>query len=428
MASSTVANHDLREPHGSPWPHYSLIALQFCLLAGPPFRYRRAVAIIGTIALMTQCWLHPNFSSDFDVAQPFSLTWSIYLTTLEKLVLIPSTATTEMSFWRSDMPAREATAYASFGVRKIRWALVLMFNMRGVRWNYEVKNVPKMPDALIQSRARFLLHRTIAAVYYLLMADLAGQTALQVFYTNEVTLLRGDVDSKLLTIRDERSVVWSFVRALTFAVQPYYIIQVQYSVSSIIAVITGMSRPADWPGSFGRLSETTTLRVFWGKYWHQTLRRLFHAWTSAFRDACGMKPGTWQSRYTQLWLSFVISGIGHAASMLILPSPSNITIEERTVGLLCFFVWQAAAITFEDGVKHIWRHWLGGPTGENGYAVRLLGYTWVVGTLWYSIGWAGGVYLRMRLGEQPLFPVTLSGALLQEWVPQLRNYAVSRRT
>lgn len=30
----------------------------------------------------------------------------------------------------------------------------------------------------------------------------------------------------------------------------------------------------DWPPIFGSLYDTTTVREFWGKYWHQTVRKV----------------------------------------------------------------------------------------------------------------------------------------------------------
>ncbi|RYO97041.1 hypothetical protein DL765_011339 [Monosporascus sp. GIB2] len=304
MASSAAAtaNHELREPQGSPWPHYALMGLHVLLLAGPAFRYRRTIATLGTVALIALCWQHPNFTSDFGAAQPFSIAWSTYLATLEKIVLLPPGATPETSFWRVDRPAREATAYAAYGLQKVWWALVLIFNMRGIRWNYQVKNVPAVPSADARSRARFCVRRLGAACYYLVMADLASQAALHVFYTNEDSLRRGEVDSKHLTIWDDRSVVWSFVRALTFAVQPYYTLQLTYTALSVAAVATALSQPADWPPSFGILSETTSIRAFWGSYWHQTLR-------------------------------------------------------------------------LEDGIKHVWSRWIGGPSAEESLFVRVVGST-----------------------------------------------------
>jgi len=115
------------------------------------------------------------------------------------------------------------------------------------------------------------------------------------------------------------------------------------------------------------------------------------------------------SSYTQLWLSFLISGLGHAASIVVLPSPDNITFSERSYGLVAFFLFQAAAITIEDFVL-----WLRGPRSSSVFG-SLLGYGWVAGTLWYSLPLAGDVYVRMRLGEKPLLPFTVIGP----WVKML---------
>jgi hypothetical protein len=41
------------------------------------------------------------------------------------------------------------------------------------------------------------------------------------------------------------------------------------------------------------------------------------------------------------------------------------------------------------------------------------------------MGWAGDVFLRMRLAEQPLFPFTISGGLLKMWIPRIRQFLVS---
>lgn len=144
----------------------------------------------------------------------------------------------EGSLWHVDKPAREALSYPALGPQKLRWALVIMFNLRGVRWNFEVKNVPKVKPF---SRRSFLVSQTLNLVYYVLMADLVVQLGIRLFYTAPNGQV-GSLDSKYLTLRHAEW-RWSFVRALVFGATPYYICCMQYTMFSIPAVALGLRKP-----------------------------------------------------------------------------------------------------------------------------------------------------------------------------------------
>ena len=135
---------------------------------------------------------------------------------------------------------------------------------------------------------------------------------------------------------------------------------------------------------------------------------MFTVYTTAFVHVLGIRRGTTLSSYVQLWLAFLISGLGHATSILILPSPTNITLDERTTGLIKFFLFQAAVITLEDFVQWSSDNFLGNAFNLATFRT-LIGYTWVVCTLWYSLPMAGDVFVRMRLGEDPVLPFTMIG-------------------
>lgn len=134
------------------------------------------------------------------------------------------------------------------------------------------------------------------------------------------------------------------------------------------------------------------------------------AYTGGFVDLVGIKRGTNLSSYTQLWLAFTLSGVFHALSQLMAPSPTNITFEERTVGIFLFFLWQAAVITIEDGVHWLWKR--GGDDFANPSVFRTgVGYLWVCFSMWCSIPLAGDVFLRRRFGVESPLPMTLWGPL-----------------
>ena len=232
-------NTILREPTGSVAPHLILMTLQLLAMASSPFPLRRAIVFIATLILGITYMSHPHFTNNFALAQPFSMAWSTYLTNLEKLA---ATAGPEASFWRVDKPAREAVTYSSFGLQKLRWSVVLVFNMRGIRWNYQVKKVPAASGRLITcSRLHFLGWQVVSLVYYIVMADLVSQLGIYFFYTAPGCRV-GAVNSKYLTIS---SPYWSlsFIKALVFGATPYYIVQLQYTALSILFVSLGLNKP-----------------------------------------------------------------------------------------------------------------------------------------------------------------------------------------
>lgn len=79
-----------------------------------------------------------------------------------------------------------------------------------------------------------------------------------------------------------------------------------------------------------------------------------------------------------------------------------------------FFLLQAAAITLEDFVQWSLKHM--GLTFARPSAIRTLtGYAWVIAIFWFSLPFAGDVYLCTRYGKQPVLQPSPSAA----WVAKL---------
>ena len=62
--------------------------------------------------------------------------------------------------------------------------------------------------------------------------------------------------------------------ALMAGITNYCVLNLQYSAGSALAVATCLYTPQDWPPMMGRLSDVSSVRAFWGKFWHQNLRRV----------------------------------------------------------------------------------------------------------------------------------------------------------
>jgi hypothetical protein len=115
--------------------------------------------------------------------------------------------------------------------------------------------------------------------------------------------------------------------------------------------------------------------------------------------------------YTQLWSSFAISGVMHAAAIYLIPSPMNISFSSRSVGFFQFFIWQAAAITLEDFVLYLWRTAVG-KTQERRLWHRVVGYAWVICWFAFSLPYFMDIMLKMKNFEKPMLPFTVMEAVI----------------
>ncbi|KAL5364128.1 putative toxin biosynthesis protein [Aspergillus floccosus] len=400
MDSDYERNFVFTEADGSIVPHLLLFAVQMAALAAPAFPGRRSICCFAIVVLAITANLN-RFTDDPGLAQFFSLAWPHYLSVLEKLWFSASPAP-ERFFWRIDRPEQEGRLMRPFGFSKLVWAFVIWFNLRGIRWNYQVKNIPEGPPPT-QGKWAFVRGRVIAFIRLLLMADVLSQLATTNFYTSPDGSV-GAVNSRYLTTRHS-SFACQVYRTASVGLIPYTFMNLQYVGGAILWVTLGISQPADWPPFFGKLSQVTSVRAFWGKYWHQMIRRTVNVYTGAAVDSLGLRPGLVRT-YVQLGLSFAISGVMHAAAIYICPSPLNIPFRERSLGFFQFFMLQAAAITFEDFVQYCADRWIWTGVVRPRW-VSCVAYTWVVGWFAFSLPYFLDIMLKMKAMEKPMLPVSV---------------------
>lgn len=130
-------------------------------------------------------------------------------------------------------------------------------------------------------------------------------------------------------------------------------------------------------------------------------------------DLFKIQRGSNTSAYAQIWIAFFASGIMHAQSMLLLPFPAEITLSERSTGIMAFFVWQALAITLEDIAQWMWKKTIS-PTGKKSQMTTVIGYIWVIMSFWISLPWAADVMMRVRLTEKSFLGFTVMRGLVQK--------------
>jgi hypothetical protein len=232
-------NFAFTNPDGSIVPHLLLFVVQIVALAAPPFPGRRGVFAVAILVLAVAANLN-RFTDDPGLAQFFSLAWPHYLSVIEKLITSPYPGP-EAALWRIDRPVQEALSFAALGPRKLIWAFTIWFNLRGIRWNFQVKNIPQDP-LTNRDKWSFVADRLFTFGRLLLMADILCQLAVRNFYTAADGTV-GATNSRYLTTRSPEFACQLY-RTATLGMIPYTFMNLQYVTGAILWVAFGISKPA----------------------------------------------------------------------------------------------------------------------------------------------------------------------------------------
>ena len=223
---------------GSIVPHILLFLVQMAALSAPVFSGRKVLFSTLIIGLAVASHLN-RFTTDPGLAQFFSLAWPHYLSVLEKIVFA-SRPGPEKTLWRVDRQRYEALAMRPFGMSKLVWAFVIWFNLRGIRWNFQVKNIPEGPPPG-QTRWSFVAKQFLAFMRLLLMADFFSRLGRLNFYTAADGSI-GSLNSRYLTTRHP-SPACQLYRTATVGIIPYTFMNLQYVGGALLWVALGISKP-----------------------------------------------------------------------------------------------------------------------------------------------------------------------------------------
>jgi len=246
---------------------------------------------------------------------------------------------------------------------------------RKVGWNQEPsKALPPPPNC---SRAVFIRSRVFIILINFLASDLANNHLHgNVSFDNRIHLdLDGPetyIGRKALLLRAPDLISW----AATFVCT----VIVQHSILAIVTVGLGLFEPADWPPIFGSFGDAYSIRRFWGRSWHQMLRFILsgigkHVAKNGFK----FKRGTSRFYYTQVYITFFLSGLMHAGGDYMLYG-------YLPLFSLQFFLLQAVGISFENFII-----WMTGCISSKLHARvnKTIGYVWVI--VWFS--WTGPMWI-----------------------------------
>jgi len=221
MDSKRPATVGVRPTLGNVLPHILLPLSMILGLASPPFRGRGVfwTTVIGYLVYRS---LLDEYPSDGQFRYVVAQSWFWYIPTIQKLLC----SEPEQDYWRLDKPQAEA-AHMSFGLEKLRWAVALLINPRGIGWNFQIKSVPH-PEYRKEQKCRFLIRQTLRL--------------LQGYFLVEAALLYLRT-CKLPDLLDNMTWEKQIVIGLAFGGMVYGSWLLQWSTVSILGVVSGLSKP-----------------------------------------------------------------------------------------------------------------------------------------------------------------------------------------
>ncbi|KAK2125633.1 hypothetical protein NOF04DRAFT_1347456 [Fusarium oxysporum II5] len=184
----------------------------------------------------------------------------------------------------------------------------------------------------------------------------------------------------------------------------YISVRLAHGFVAAVSVLLGLCKPEDWPHLNGPISSWSTVRTFWGTFWHQLFRKALTGWGDFIPDrVLRLRRGMPLSRYLRLILTFFTSALMHRCLHYFYRLEAGEWYEIET-----FFLLQPVAIMFEDAMQAATVHIpLSRPL------------RWIVGFIWLCafFTWVTPTFLypTMRVPDPgQLLPFSVLGHLIKK--------------
>ena len=271
--------------------------------------------------------------------------------------------------FRRQSPLNKQGKTDSEGICTAFWnALDLMFNPRGIGWNWPRGLVVPKPAFETDSRVAFVLLSAARLVLHTLGLDACIQVFCMLSPDTFGSLDGGSLfDHTLPPLLELLRAVFATFLTVWMA---YFMLQSGHQFVAIVCIVVLQQRPSQWPPLFDSPWLSTSLSDFWGRRWHQMLRDIaLNLGSQPFNCLFGRLGG--------LLGAFLISGIIHDIELRSYGRAGN------SVVIIGFFVMSGVGMVFE----RIWTKTTGRRVGG------VWGRTWTFGWLalwgiWIVDDWA----------------------------------------
>ncbi|KIJ91659.1 hypothetical protein K443DRAFT_685834 [Laccaria amethystina LaAM-08-1] len=279
----------------------------------------------------------------------------------------------QRDIYPKDQPPRVKGPEADITLKKrFRRALSLYTTPRGIGWSFEPRTLPK-PST--KPRFAFVSSRIARALAGMLIRTFASAMV------NSNPALSGNT----LSVRD---MGWFYhtTGVFAFALNAVAQINTLHCVLAAFCVGVGISGPQEWLDLFGSPFDAYTVQRFWGRTWHQLLRRPLKSCTIfVVTKILHCPTGKPYTAFVFLNTVFLISGLVHVGGEYMM-------LGKLGLGALRFFLLQGLAVSVETIVFNALS--LSGwclasprkaalPTPK--LWTRIVGYIWVLLWFWWSL-------------------------------------------
>ncbi|TLD18352.1 membrane bound O-acyl transferase family-domain-containing protein [Venturia nashicola] len=282
------------------------------------------------------------------------------------------TSDTSPHKFQQDQGGKEAVQVPQGYWERLSWSFQYTLAIRGVGWSHQVKNVPQAPPRSY-NRWKFVVIQLLRTLFFKLVDDsmvaFASTMPFGGYWGENTTPQFFSLSLPLQLLCTWMFYIRSIV-GLSMATSAVY----------TIAAALGIWAPHELPPMFGDVTQAYTVRKSWSDYRHLMMRRI--ATTSGLffaRDMFNLKPGTFASRYVQLYAGFFATGFTH--------SMGSIFATGHDLGDMRFFLLQAIVIMIEDHAIAFGRDVLGIKANR---VWKVVGFCWfIIWTSWSRGNWYG---------------------------------------
>ncbi|KPI35168.1 uncharacterized protein AB675_10164 [Cyphellophora attinorum] len=175
-----------------------------------------------------------------------------------------------------------------------------------------------------------------------------------------------------------QKVVLDLYMTLEFILSTFLFNNGFHSLFAVCAVgVLGLDTPEEWPLIWGSLTDVTSVRNFWGSYWHRLVARTFLAWSSVLLAGLKIDRRSAYGRRLTPILVFALSGCCHGLTSWLMGFRCGWWTD------VAWFILQAVVMALEE---------LLGMVGKStrlqmSRIQRFLGCVWTWTILSQSISW-----------------------------------------